>query len=350
MIKSEVKGIINNTSKWPILLRNYDKLLIRTGHFTRIPAGYTPLKRPLRDYITYGCLNIDKPSNPTSHEIVAWIKRIMRLEKAGHSGTLDPKVTGNLIVCIGRATRLVSFQQGLGKDYVCICRLHNQVDGGIISIKRALDILTGALFQRPPIVAAVKRKLRIRTIYLNKLIEYDVKRQFLVFWVSCEAGTYIRTLCLHLGLILGVGAHMHELRRIRSGIIGERDNMVTMYDVLDAMWLLDNNKDDSYIRSIVMPVEVLLTKMKRLVVKDSAVNAICYGAKLMLPGLLRFEDGVEVADDVVMITTKGEAIAIGITQMNAVMMSSCDHGSVAKIKRVIMEKDTYPKRWGMGKW
>lgn len=85
---------------------------------------------------------------------------------------------------------------------------------------------------------------------------------------------------------------------MRSGIMGERENMVTMHDVLDAMWVLDNWKDESYLRRVVMPLERLLTNFKRVVVKDSAINAICYGAKLMIPGLLRYESGVEVDDEV----------------------------------------------------
>jgi H/ACA ribonucleoprotein complex subunit 4 len=80
--------------------------------------------------------------------------------------------------------------------------------------------------------------------------------------------------------------------------MGEKDNMVTMHDVLDAQWLYDNHKDESYLRRVIMPLEVVLTNYKRLVVKDSAVNAICYGAKLMIPGLLRFENGIEVDDEV----------------------------------------------------
>ena len=78
------------------------------------------------------------------------------------------------------------------------------------------------------------------------------------------------------------------------------------------------------------------------------MNAICYGAKLMIPGLLRFEDGIEIGSECVMITTKGEAICLGIAQMTTAVMATCDHGVVAKIKRVIMERDTYPRRWGLG--
>lgn len=80
--------------------------------------------------------------------------------------------------------------------------------------------------------------------------------------------------------------------------MGERENMVTMHDVLDAMWCLDNFRDEAYLRRVVMPLERLLTNFKRIVVKDSAINAICYGAKLMIPGLLRYESGIEVDDEV----------------------------------------------------
>ncbi|XP_034721792.1 H/ACA ribonucleoprotein complex subunit DKC1-like [Etheostoma cragini] len=209
-------------------------------------------------------------------------------------------------------------------------------------------MLTGALFQRPPLIAAVKRQLRVRTIYDSKLIEYDPERRLGIFWVSCEAGTYIRTLCVHLGLMLGVGGQMQELRRVRSGVLGEKDHMVTMHDVLDAQWQFDHNKDETYLRRVIFPLEKLLVSHKRLVMKDSAVNAICYGAKIMLPGVLRYEDGIEMNQDIVVITTKGEAICTAVALMTTAVISTCDHGVVAKIKRVIMERDTYPRKWGLG--
>ncbi|CAI6100302.1 unnamed protein product [Clonostachys chloroleuca] len=348
IIKPQAVTPAIDTSSWPLLLKNYEKLLVRTGHFTPIPNGCSPLKRDLKSYISSGVINLDKPSNPSSHEVVSWVKRILRVEKTGHSGTLDPKVTGCLIVCIDRATRLVKSQQGAGKEYVCVIRLHDKLPGGQPQFAKALETLSGALFQRPPLISAVKRQLRIRTIYESKLIEFDNDRHLGVFWVSCEAGTYIRTLCVHLGLLLGVGAHMQELRRVRSGAMDENKHLVTLHDVLDAQWTMDNTRDESYLRRVIAPLETLLTGYKRLVVKDSAVNAVCYGAKLMLPGLLRYESGIEHHEEVVLMTTKGEAIALGIAQMSTVEMSTCDHGVVAKVKRCIMERDLYPRRWGLG--
>jgi len=198
------------------------------------------------------------------------------------------------------------------------------------------------------LIAAVKRQLRVRTIYSAELLDFDQERNLSVFRWSCEAGTYIRTLCVHFGLLLGVGGHMQELRRTRSGVTNEHDNCVTMHDVLDAQWLYENQRDETYLRRIINPLEKLLVKHKRVVVKDSAVNAICYGAKFMIPGLLRFENGIEVNDEIVMMTTKGEAIAIGIALMTTAVMATCDHGVVAKIKRVVMDRDTYPRKWGLG--
>jgi H/ACA ribonucleoprotein complex subunit 4 len=336
-----------DTSKWPLLLRNYSDLHIRTSHYTPIPSGSSPLSRPLKEHISSGVINLDKPANPSSHEVVSWIKRILRVDKTGHSGTLDPKVTGCLIVCVDRATRLVKAQQSAGKEYVGVVRLHSAIED-TRKLNRAVETLTGALFQRPPLISAVKRQLRIRTIYESKLVEYDEKRNLGIFWVSCEAGTYVRTLCVHLGLLVGTGGHMQELRRVRSGVMSETDNLVTMHDVMDAQHVYDTTKDEKYLRRVVMPLECLLTNYKRIVVKDSAVNAICYGAKLMIPGLLRFADDIDIGKEVVLMTTKGEAIAVGIAQMTTAVMATCDHGVVAKIKRVIMERDAYPRRWGLG--
>ncbi|KAJ8985167.1 hypothetical protein NQ317_012819 [Molorchus minor] len=182
-----------DTSQWPLLLKHFDRLNVRTNHYVPIPCGSSPLKREISEYVKAGFINLDKPANPSSHEVVAWIKRILKVEKTGHSGTLDPKTTGCLIVCIERTTRLAKSQQAAGKEYVTVFKLHSPVD----SIKK---------------INQVKRQLRVRTVYDSKLLDYDETRNLGVFWVSCEAGSYIRTMCVHLGLVLGVGGQMLELR------------------------------------------------------------------------------------------------------------------------------------------
>lgn len=130
-----------DTSKWPLLLKHYDRLNVRTAHYTPIPQGSSPLKRTLKEYVRYGVINLDKPANPSSHEVVAWIRRILRVEKTGHSGTLDPKVTGCLIVCVDRATRLVKSQQ------VCVpsCRFYSPMLLTVPSSRRVLERSTLAL-------------------------------------------------------------------------------------------------------------------------------------------------------------------------------------------------------------
>uniref|UniRef100_A0A1B0DA59 Dyskerin-like domain-containing protein n=1 Tax=Phlebotomus papatasi TaxID=29031 RepID=A0A1B0DA59_PHLPP len=258
-----------DTSKWPLLLKNFDHLNVRTNHYTPLPFGASPLNRDIRDYVSSGFINIDKPSNPSSHEVVAWLKRILKVNKTGHSGTLDPKVTGCLIVCIDRATRLVKSQQSAGKEYVAVFKLHSAVES-LTKVHQGLEKLRGALFQRPPLISAVKRQLRVRSVYESKLLDFDSSRNLGVFWVSCEAGSYIRTMCVHLGLFLGVGGHMIELRRVRSGIQSEKEGMVTMHDVLDAQYMYDHHKDESLLRRVIQPLEGLLVGHKRIFMKDSS--------------------------------------------------------------------------------
>ena len=256
-------------------------------------------------------------------------------------------MTGCLIVCINNATRLVKAQQSAGKEYVAIVKLHQHIDK-VKSLEKAIQNLTGPCFQRPPLISAVKKELRVRTIYETKLLDFDAEKDMGIFWLSCEAGTYVRTMCVHIGYLLGVGAHMQELRRVRSGALKEDETMVTMHDVKDAQWLYEKYNDEQYLRRVIMPLEILLVNYPRIVVKDTSVNAICYGAQLMLPGVLRYESGIEVGKEVILISTKGEAIALAIAHMTTSTIATCDHGIVAKTKRVIMERDVYERKWKLG--
>ena len=148
---------------------------------------------------------------------------------------------------------------------------------------RALSALSGALFQRPPLISAVKRQLRVRTVQEVKSLHFDNDRRLAIFWVSCEAGTYIRTLCVHLGIYLGVGAHMQELRRVRSGAASEKHKCFTMHDLLDAQWMYDHERNDKALRTIIQPLENLLTTYKRVVVRDSAVGSIVCTLSFIFP-------------------------------------------------------------------
>jgi len=141
---------------------------------------------------------------------------------------------------------------------------------------------------------------------------------------------------------------MQELRRVRSGALKEDASMVTMHDVKDAQWHYETYNNETYLRRVIMPLEILLTTYPRIVVKDTSVNAICYGAQLMLPGVLRYESGIEVGKEVILMSTKGEAIALAIAQMTTSTIATCDHGIVTRTKRVILERDVYDRKWKLG--
>ncbi|PKU37297.1 hypothetical protein llap_12393 [Limosa lapponica baueri] len=200
-----------------------------------------------------GFINLDKPSNPSSHEVVAWIRRILRVEKTGHSGTLDPKVTGCLIVCIERATRLVKSQQSAGKEYVGIVRLHNAIESEAQLARVSLGLLLAVLALY---MQSVQHRWEMR----------GQERSSGIFWVSCEAGTYIRTLCVHLGLLLGVGGQMQELRRVRSGILGEKASqkkMMIQKGLLDKHGKPNESTPDSWKKEYVDYSEPSTKKKKK---------------------------------------------------------------------------------------
>lgn len=253
---------------------------------------------------------MDKPRNPTSHEVVAWIKKRLYVKKCGHSGTLDPSVTGSLIVCISRATLLLKSQQAATKSYVAVMGL-SMPFSDFDELNSIFQLFKGALFQKPPILAAVKRALRTRVVKRLKMLEYDREQGLALFKVSCMAGTYVRTLCNHIGLAAGCRGVMEDLRRVKSGNLTEYDNMATMHDICDAKWIYDEALDESYLRKIIMPMERLLTKYRRIVIKDSAVNAICYGSRLAAGGILYYDERICHREEIVLITTKGEIVALG---------------------------------------
>lgn len=321
-------------------------MIVRHEKYTPIPMGCTPSKRPIGEYMKYGFLNVDKPARPSSHEITAWTKKFLKADNAGHAGTLDPGVTGTLIICLNNATRLVKSQAEDGKEYICVIKMHG--DTTLHDFEQACKKFIGRVFQKPPEVAGVKKRLRVRRIYELEILEFEQESNSAILRVKCEAGTYIRTLCEHIGIVLGCGAHMLELRRSRTGAVSEFHHSVTMHDILDAAWLYKEHGDESYLRAIISPVETLLISRKRIIVKDTAVNAITYGAKVMLPGVLRFDDGIEVGEEIVVVSTKGECICVAYAQMTSHQLSTVVHGVAAKIKRCVMDRDTYPRKWGLG--
>ena len=183
-------------------------MVTKSESFTSPDFGCKPEDREINDYISHGVINLDKPSGPTSHEIDSWVKRILNLEKSGHGGTLDPKVTGILPVGLNDATRAIQLLLTAPKEYVCLLTFHQDVDEE--RIREVFAEFTGKIFQLPPVKSAVKREMRTRNIYYSTI--YEIEGRDVLFRIGCEAGTYVRTYCHNIGEALGVGAHMAELR------------------------------------------------------------------------------------------------------------------------------------------
>ncbi len=243
-------------------------------------------------------------------------------------------------VAVGSATKVIQALHLIGKEYVCVMRLHEDVEGE--RIKKICKEFTGPIYQRPPIRSSVKRRLRVRRIYYLDVLEVEGRNVLLR--IGCESGTYIRKLCHDIGEALGCGAHMRELRRTRSGPFTER-NMVTLHDLKDAYVFWKEEGDEAPIRKVLLPVEEGVQHLPKFFVRDSAVDAICHGADLAVPGVVKLEDGVEKGDVVAILTLKGELVALGVALMTVEEVVREKRGIAVKTTRVIMSKGTYPKLW-----
>ncbi|RLI09243.1 RNA-guided pseudouridylation complex pseudouridine synthase subunit Cbf5 [Candidatus Bathyarchaeota archaeon] len=315
-------------------------VIMRAEEETDPSLGCPPDQRPLRQHIKFGILNLDKPPGPTSHEVVAWVKKLLELDRAGHGGTLDPKVTGVLPIALEETTKVVQALLQSGKEYICVMRTH--ADEEEARVVETLRLFEGRIYQRPPIRASVKRRLRIRTIYRIDYLEGDGRNW--LFRVACESGTYIRKLCYDVGEILGDGAHMHELRRTRSGPFTE-DDLITLYDLADAIDRLQEEGDEEPLRRIVQPMEAALRLLPKIWIRDSAVEALCTGAALAVPGILHLESGIEEGSMVAVMTQKGEGVALMRAEMTGDEILESEHGIAATPLRVLMPRGTYPKMW-----
>lgn len=316
------------------------RVLVKAHDTTSPSHGCRPEERSMTEHLRLGVINLDKPPGPTSHEVVAWIKRILNLRRAGHGGTLDPKVSGVLPVAIEDATKIVQTLLPAGKEYVCVMHLHGAVPEDVI--QRVLHEFQGDIYQRPPLRAAVRRRLRIRRVYYIELLEKEGRD--LLLRVGCEAGTYIRKLVSDMGDAMGPGAHMSELRRTRTGPFRE-DGAVTLHDLVDAFAFWKEDGDERQLRTAVLPVEAAVQHLPKIVIRDGAVDAVCRGASLAAPGVLTIDDPIKKGETVAVMTLKGELVCIAETTTDSREIYELEHGIVAKPVRVIMRPGTYPKMW-----
>lgn len=232
-----------------------------------------------------GVLPVLKPAGLTSHDVVAKVRRMLRIKRIGHTGTLDPDVSGVLPLCIGRATRVVEYIQELPKQYEAVLHIGeasttedssgeitarvDQVEATEDRILEMIQSFIGEIEQIPPMYSAVKhegqrlydlarqgieveRRARKATIYAIDVsgMEWKEGHPFVRFHVTCSKGTYIRTLCTDIGQTLGYPALMHSLIRTASGPI-TLDRCLTLEQIQAKL-------DDHTLQSAMIPVDVAI--------------------------------------------------------------------------------------------
>lgn len=316
------------------------KRLIKVNAKTNPNYGKTFDLLSVNELIGNGIINLDKPSGPTSHQVDSWIREIFDIKKVGHGGTLDPNATGVLPIGLGDATKVLHVLLESGKEYVGIMKLHKMIDED--KIKKIMKEFIGDVYQIPPLRSAVKRTKRKRKIYYLDIIEIIEKE--VLFRVGCESGTYVRTLCVDIGKKLGCKAQLSELRRTIAGNLIESES-VKLQDVLDSFVFWRENNDESYIRKIIYPMEKMLENIPKLVIRDSAVDAVCHGADLAIPGVVEVDTDIKKGDMVSIMTLKGEGVALGRSLMPTEDIIQKDTGLCVNLDRVLMKKGTYPSIW-----
>jgi len=316
-----------------------EQLLVKSQDITNSNYGCKPENRSIDLLLQYGVINLDKPSGPTSHEVVSWVRKILGITNSGHGGTLDPKVTGVLPCALGRATRVLSALLSAGKEYIGILYLHNPE--AVEKIKNIFGLFTGRIYQRPPLKSSVVRKLRVREIYYSDVIETN--NNHVLFRVGCESGTYIRKLCFDIGEALCSGAHMLELRRTRVGNFTE-ENLITLQNLKDAYSLYQIDGDDFYLNKIIQPMEAMVSHVPKIYVRDTAVDALCHGADLASAGVCYVDARIKINTFVALMTLKKELIGFGTALKSAMDMYKSKSGLLVKTNKIFMPRGIYP-RW-----
>lgn len=300
--------------------------------------GKYPGSRTVEEMIKNGIIILDKPPGPSSHQVDAWIKQILSIDKCSHGGTLDPRVSGVLVIALQNTTKLMPILLSSKKEYVALVYLHR--DAPKKDIERVCNDFIGKITQLPPKRSAVARREREREIYYLEILQ--ISERYILMKVGCEAGTYIRRLADDIGKKLGTGAHLQELRRTKSGVFSE-NQCVTLHKLCDAVAEWKEGNEDQ-MRKIILPIEIIADSVKSIVIKDSAVDALCNGAPLHSGGISKVQENIERDDWVAILTLKGELIAIGKAFMNSEEMVT-KKGYAVKTDRVLMKKDTYPATW-----
>jgi tRNA pseudouridine55 synthase len=302
-----------------------------------------PDERSPAALLAFGVVNLDTPPGPSAHQVAGWVRDAVAdareaatgergTERAAHAGTLDPKVTGCLPVLLGDATRLAQvFLEGQ-KEYVTVLELHGPPPADRESIVAEFE---GPIYQTPPKKSAVVRRRRVRTVHALEMLEVQERRALLR--IRCESGTYVRKLCHDLGLALGTGAHMGDLRRTATDPFDDRD-LATMHDLADGLAFWTGDGDEALLREVVAPAERALVHLPGVTVAESAAREVAEGAPVYAPGVLDSEVGRGERDDdgdpplVACYTPDGAAVCLG----RLVGDPDASDGTVVDLERVLV--------------
>ncbi|MGB0628885.1 MAG: RNA-guided pseudouridylation complex pseudouridine synthase subunit Cbf5 [Candidatus Thalassarchaeaceae archaeon] len=303
--------------------------------------GKIPSERGLEALMEAGVILVDKPPGPSSHQLASWARDILGLKRLGHGGTLDPFATGALTLLLGKATRLTEVVLSGNKTYIAVLKIDSSISSR--QVEEVLERFSGEIYNVPPLESAVKIRVRTRTIQEIKLLESDQEDGLHTVSVSCQAGTYIRTLARDIGLMLGTPCVLSELHRHSTGSF-EQSSLCTMQQLADAAMLAEEGDEESLCR-LIAPVERILGSIPGVWVRDSAIASICHGAPLAVPGVVSLDSGMSAGDKTVIWSAKGEAIAVGEMIVDSSDVPNMTEGELVKPKIVLMDKDEYPGAW-----
>ena len=302
--------------------------------------GTIPSERTIEQLLESCFILLDKCPGPSSHQVSAWARDMMGLEKLGHGGTLDPFASGLLPLLSGKAMRLTGKILTHDKSYLALFKFGKEL--GRNEIEDKMTMLTGKVYNVPPEISAVRVQVRTRKISKFEILDFDGTS--LLTQIECEAGTYVRTMARDLGLLLDTPVELKELRRPTSGEFSLSQS-ITMQQLADAYWLWQEKGEGDAMLRILHPIEDMLSDLPRVVVKDGAAAALSHGAPLLRPGVVSIEEDLKVGSEVLLVTMKGEAVAIAKMSQNSKVIPDMNQGEVAKPNCVLMKEDTYPRSW-----
>ena len=287
----------------------------------------SPTERTSATNRSFGVVNLDKPPGPSAHQVTGWVRDLVGVDRAAHAGTLDPKVTGCLPILLGDATRMAQvFLEG-DKEYVAVLELHKPAPA---NVENVLAEFEGPIYQKPPKKSAVARRLRVREIYDLTPLEIEDRR--ILLKIRCESGTYVRKLCHDLGLALGTGGHMGDLRRTSTTPFDDT-TLVSLHDLADALAFADEG-DPEPLSEAVRPAERALTHLPRVTIAENAAREVAEGAPVYAPGVLDVEN-IDPEDDeplVACYTPDGAAVCLG----RFVGDPEADSETVVDLERVLI--------------